>query len=311
VISIVVPTIGRASLVPLLDTLSAQVATASVEVEVIVVADRRLPEDLSLRPGEPAVLTGSGTGPAAARNLGWRAARHPWVVFLDDDVVPAPDWLDALITDLQVPDGVGGVQGRITVPLPADRRPTDWERSTAGLAAGRWLTADMAYRAKALVDVGGFDERFPAAYREDSELAHRVRRAGWLLVRGRRRVTHPVRPESPWVSVRVQRGNADDALLRHLYGPGWRADLDLPPGRRGRHALLTGAAVAALVSRRLRPVALAVWLAGTAEFAWARIGPGPRTPREVATMLVTSLVIPPVAVGQWCRGWWRARAVVR
>jgi cellulose synthase/poly-beta-1,6-N-acetylglucosamine synthase-like glycosyltransferase len=278
---------------------------------VIVVADRRLPEDLSSGRCGAAVLTGTGTGPAAARNLGWQAARHPWVVFLDDDVVPDPDWLEVLVTDLDVPDGVGGVQGRISVPLPVDRRPTDWERSTAGLADGRWLTADMAYRTKALVDVGGFDERFPAAYREDSELAHRVRRAGWRLVRGRRRVVHPVRPESPLVSVRVQRGNADDALLRHLYGPRWRADLDLPPGRRGRHAVITGAALAALLSRRLRPVALAVWLAGTAEFTWARIAPGPRTPREVATMLVTSVLIPPAAVGHWCRGWWRGRAVSR
>ena len=31
---------------------------------------------------------------------------------------------------------VGGVQGQVTVPLP-HRRPTDWERSTAGLATGR------------------------------------------------------------------------------------------------------------------------------------------------------------------------------
>jgi cellulose synthase/poly-beta-1,6-N-acetylglucosamine synthase-like glycosyltransferase len=289
VISIVVPTVGRPSLGPLLDALSAQRERASVEVEVITVRDRE------------------GAGPAAARNLGWRAARHPWVVFLDDDVTPDPDWLDTLVADLDVPDDVGGVQGRITVPLPAHRRPTDWERSTAGLADGEWLTADMAYRAKALADVGGFDERFPRAYREDTDLAHRVRRAGWRLVRGRRRVSHPVRPESPWVSVRVQRGNADDALLRHLYGPRWRTDLDLPPGRRGRHTLITGAAVTALLSRRLRPLALAVWLAGTAEFAWARIAPGPRTPREVATMLVTSVLIPPVATGHWCRGWWRWR----
>lgn len=288
-ISVVVPTIGRPSLGPLLDALSAQRGKVAVEVEVIAVHDHE------------------GRGPASARNSGWRGARHPWVVFLDDDVTPDPDWLETLVADLDVPDDVGGVQGRITVPLPAGRRPTDWERSTAGLADGHWLTADMAYRAKALADVGGFDERFRRAYREDTDLAHRVRQAGWRLVRGERRVTHPVRPESPWVSVRVQRGNADDALLRHLYGPHWRADLDLPRGRRGRHALITGAAVAALLSKRRRTAAFAVWLAGTAEFAWARIAPGPRTTREVATMLVTSAVIPPVAIFHWCRGWWRWR----
>jgi glycosyltransferase involved in cell wall biosynthesis len=309
VISIVVPTVGRPSLATLLDALSAQIGREPVEVEVIVVADR--PLDGPPIPAPVKVITGRGAGPAAARNLGWRAARHPWVVFLDDDVVPAPGWLRDLVADLAVPAGVGGSQADLTVPLPVGRRPTDWERATAALADGRWLTADMAYRVDALSSVGGFDERFPAAYREDSDLAHRVRRAGWWLVRGQRRTVHPVRPESPWVSVRTQRGNADDAYLRRRYGPRWRADLDLPPGRRSRHAAITVAVAVALMSRRLRPAAVAVWLAGTAEFAWARIAPGPRTPREVATMLVTSVLIPPAAVGHWCLGWWRTRVVAR
>ncbi|MGW5673327.1 hypothetical protein [Micromonospora sp. NPDC003776] len=51
------------------------------------------------------------------------------------------------------------------------------------------------------------------------------------------------------------------------------------------------------------------WAAGTAEFARVRITPSPRTPDEVATMLVTSALIPPLAVAHWLRGWWRARAV--
>ena len=46
----------------------------------------------------------------------------------------------------------------------------------------------------------------------------------------------------------------------------------------------------------------------TAEFAATRIVPGPRDPREVATMLVTSAVIPPLAVGHWLRGRWRWRS---
>jgi len=239
------------------------------------------------------------------------------VAFLDDDVVPDADWADRLLADLAAaPDYVGGVQGHLRVPLPAGRRPTDWERVTAALTDGVWITADVAYRRDALTRCGGFDERLPRAFREDAELAFRVRRQGWSLRRGSRRTTHPVRPESRWVSIRTQRGNADDALLRRLHGPDWRYLLDVPPGRRPRHAAVTAAAVvalaAALTGRRRTAVAAGVlWLAGTAEFAAARIAPGPRDPAEIGTMLVTSAAIPPVAMAHWLRGWWRWRNVSR
>jgi hypothetical protein len=335
VIAIVVPTLGRRSLTGLLDALARQVGDRP-ELEILLVDDRRNGGAELPVPGPLAtytkVLRGRGAGPAAARNLGWRSARQPWVAFLDDDVIPAPDWFDRLVADLAVPDRIGGVQGRVRVPLPRNRRPTDWERGTAGLAAGRWITADMAYRRAALKKVGGFDERFSRAYREDAELAHRVRRAGWELIRGTRRVTHPVRAESRWVSLRVQRGNADDALLRRLYGPRWRTELGVPAGRRHRHtavvaagALATTASLASLALPGRLPaartgggarqaltatatVSAAGWLAGTVGFAWQRIVPGPRDTAEIGTMLVTSVLIPPLAVTHWLLGWWRARA---
>ncbi|MBO0870702.1 MAG: glycosyltransferase, partial [Micromonosporaceae bacterium] len=227
-VSIVVPTLGRSTLDRLLEVLNGQLPTATQPVEIIVVRDE------------------SRRGPAAARNQGWRAARYPWIAFLDDDVVPGPDWLALLGKDLSQPEQVGGVQGRLWVPLPAHRPPDDWEACTAGLARARWTTADMAYRRAALLSVGGFDERFPRAYREDAELAFRVSGQGWRLVRGERVCSHPVRPEGPWVSLRTQRGNADDALLRRLYGHRWRSLLGIPSGRRRRHALVVASGVAAV-----------------------------------------------------------------
>jgi len=176
------------------------------------------------------------------------------------------------------------------------------------LQRARWATADMAYRRAALTRTGGFDERFPRAYREDADLALRVQAAGWRLVVGRRWVQHPPRPADRWVSVRVQAGNADDALMRHRHGADWRARAGVPRGRRHRHLMTSAAGLLALAGLALhRPrvaaAAGALWLATTAEFAWARIAPGPRTGREVATMLATSIVIPPVASWYWLRGW--------
>ncbi|GIF04791.1 glycosyltransferase family 2 protein [Actinoplanes siamensis] len=312
-ITVVVPSLGRPSLYALLDRVPR-------DWEVLVVDDRRDPRVPLDVPAHVRVVPGPARGPAAARNAGWRAARHDWVVFLDDDVLPGPDWAVELRADLdKAGPEVGGVQGRLRVPLPVDRRPTDWERVTAGLADGKWITADMAYRREALGCVGGFDERLPRAFREDAEIAFRVRQAGWQLRVGRRRVTHPVRPESRWVSLRTQRGNADDALLRRIYGPRWRDLLDIPPGRRRHHAAITGCllaavaggAVAAATGRRgwalVAAAAATGWAAGTAEFTAARIAPGPRDRREVTTMLVTSAAIPPAAVAHWLRGWWRWR----
>jgi histidinol-phosphate phosphatase family protein len=280
---VVIPTAGRPSLEPLLERL------AGLPGRVIVVRDdgRR--------------------GPAAARNRGWRQSQADWVVFLDDDVLPAPGWLDRLAEDLRRP--VDGSQGRIVVPPPAARRPTDWERNVAGLEDARWATADMAVRRAALAAVGGFDERFPRAYREDADLALRLLDAGFRLERGTRTVVHPVRPAGPLVSLRLQAGNADDALMDRLHGPGWRERVDAPRGRRRLH-LVTAAAGLGALALRSRPLALA-WLAATAELAWRRAAPGPRTARELATVAGTSVALPFAAGGWWLAGLVRARRLAR
>jgi histidinol-phosphate phosphatase family protein len=300
--------------------------------QIVLADDRRdTPDPLpvivpELLADRTTVVTLEGRGPAAARNTGWRAAEPAdWVAFLDDDVQVHPDWPAALAADLAgQPDRVAGVQGVIDVPLPADRRPTDWERGTAGLAGARWITADMAYRRTALLAAGGFDERFPRAFREDSDLALRLLDQGWELRRGTRRTTHPVRPASRWASLKAQAGNADDVLMDRLHGRGWHRQAEAAPGRRRGHAvttaLLGSAALAGSASllvpgpgrirwRRTALVTGAAWLASTAEFTVARVRPGPRTWTETTTMAMTSAIIPPLAIGHWLRGQRRHRQV--
>ncbi len=63
-------------------------------------------------------------------------------------------------------------------------------------------------------------------------------------------------------------------------------------------------------ARRVAGVAGAAWVVGTAELAWARIAPGPRTRDEVLTMLWTSAALPPAAVAHRLRGTLRARRLV-
>jgi histidinol-phosphate phosphatase family protein len=305
---VVIPTTGRGSLAQLLEALAA--ARGPRPARLVVVDDRRHVDRALPIAGVPEVevVRGPARGPAAARNAGWRAGRSQWVAFLDDDVVPAPDWLGALADDLAgLPEGVAGSEGRIEVPLPQGRRPTDWERNVAALEEARWATADMAFLRSALAAVGGFDERFPRAYREDADLGLRLLRTGHEMATGGRRVSHPIRPADRWISVRLQAGNADDVLMRRLHGPGWRERAGAPRGRLRRHLGATGAGLAGLGAlaagrRRAGGAALALWLTATGELAWTRVAPGPRTPREVATMLLTSIALPPAAAYHWARG---------
>jgi histidinol-phosphate phosphatase family protein len=361
---IVVPTVGRASLGRLLDALGAGIGP--LPGRVLLVDDRRDrsrpllpgPRSPGRLGGRVEVVAGRGAGPAAARNLGWRRATGTWVAFLDDDVVPGARWMEELALDLEgLGPEVAASQGRVRVPMPEGRRPTDWERNVRGLETARWATADMAYRRAVLDEVGGFDERFPRAYREDADLGLRVVDAGYQIASGGRVVEHPVRPAGRFVSVRVQAGNADDVLMLGLHGRGWRERAGVPVGRRARHLVVTGVGLLALggvlvarrggpqggltlpprttvgraetplrsptsgvggrggrvgrrglVGRRAGLVSLVAgggWVAGTAELFLARVLPGPRTSGEVATMAVTSVLMPPVATWHWLMGWVR------
>jgi histidinol-phosphate phosphatase family protein len=320
---VVIPTSGRPSLDVLLASLGA--ADGPLPERVLIVDDRQGADaGTPLTPAVPASLAGrttvlrcGGRGPAAARNRGWRAGREPWVAFLDDDVLPPPGWRAELAADLgDLEPQVVASQGRLRVPLPRDAPPTDWQRNVAGLQDARWATADMAFRRAALEAVGGFDERFPRAYREDSDLGLRLTARGLRLTMGRRHVLHPVLKADRWVSLRKQTGNADDALMRALHGRDWRSRAGAPAGRLRRHAAITAAGAvaigAALVgARRTAATMGAAWLTGTAELAWARIAPGPRTREEVATMVITSTVLPATATAQRVTGTLRARRLAR
>ncbi|BBZ24086.1 glycosyltransferase family 2 protein [Mycolicibacter hiberniae] len=301
--ALVIPTIGRPSLNRLLAALGEGARLPAGEV--IIVDDR---------PGRPAPLwpttgflaiTGlrsGGRGPAAARNVGWQAARADWICFLDDDVVPGRNWCERLETDLcdAGPDVVGS-QARIVVPRPAYRCPFDHERRTLRLADARWITADMAYRREALVACGGFDERFPRAYREDADIALCLTKAGGRITVGTRETARPIAGRGSDTSrvlssVGVQRGNRDDELMRREHGHGWRAAIGEGRGRLPLHLIACAAAmggILGLLGRRrglLRP-RWPAWLGITVDFALRRIAAGPRSRREAIATVISSMHI--------------------
>jgi GT2 family glycosyltransferase len=245
-------------------------------------------------------------GPAAARNRGWRAARAHIIAFTDDDCVPAPDWLCAGLAAL-CDTSVAGASGALVMPLPPT--PTDYELNAARLAEGQFVTANCFYRRAALEMVGGFDERFTAAWREDSDLQFTVLERGMPLVFAPDAVvTHPIRP-APWhVSLSQQRRNVFNALLYKKHPGLYRIFVQAAPPWRYYVILATllGALGTALLRRpRLALSASSLWTLLTGAFCAQRLARTLRSPRQIAAMLVTSALIPPLAV------YWRLRGALR
>ncbi|HSV18283.1 MAG TPA: glycosyltransferase [Casimicrobiaceae bacterium] len=244
-------------------------------------------------------------GPAAARNVGWRTARAPIIAFTDDDTLPHPDWLREGLR--AVSSGADAVAGRIEVPLPD--APTDYERDAAGLAHAEFATANCFVRRDALEAVGGFDERFRSAWREDTDLEFSLRAHGAVLGRSLEAcVVHPVRPAGFGVSLRQQRKVMFDALLYKKF-PGWYRAYIRPRPPLAYYAMvaggLSGLIGAALGWLLLAVAGLGTWLVLAARFALQRLAGTSRAPRHVAEMLWTSLWIP------WLSVYWRVRGALR
>jgi GT2 family glycosyltransferase len=315
VVSVVMPTYKRPPLLARCLNALGQQTLAHAQYEVIVVDDGRDADtraavaafaqahpDLHVVCIEPA-----GTrGPAAARNRGWQIAAAEVIAFTDDDTIPAPDWLEAGLRVLHARPHAVAVAGAIEVPTSG--QPTDYERSIKLLEQAGFVTANCFVRREALEAIGGFDERFTRAWREDTDLFFNLRSAGPVVQAREPVVVHPVREPRWGQSVRSHSNLVFDALLykkhRALYrrfvrpGPPWRYYATVLAASLALLGLASGAAV-------LAAGAGAAWLLLTVRFATQRLRGTSTAWRDRVEVVLTSIAIPFVAV------YWRLAGAVR
>jgi len=253
------------------------------------------------------IAVGPAHGPAAARNAGWRAARGAIVAFTDDDTIPAPDWLAAGLAAMREADAA---TGRVTMALPTPC--TDYARDAAGLTRAEFVTANCFVRRSTLEAIGGFDERYTEAWREDSDLHFALLAAGARLVPAPAAVVeHPLRPAGFGISLQQQRKIRFDALLYRKYPRLYRERIRRRP--QWRYYAIVSAALVALIAGLagrwdVAAFAGALWASLTLAFCARRLRGTTRSPVHVAEMLWTSIAIPPVALFWRAVGAWRFRS---
>lgn len=250
--------------------------------------------------------TATRNGPAVARNTGWRLAQGAIIAFTDDDCIPARDWLERGLACFSDPV-LAGISGRIVVPVSGS--PTDYERCTSWLQQSPFATANTFYRKTALASCGGFDENFTAAWREDSDLYFTLLEQGYVLASADDAVVeHPVR-RAPWgISIFEQKKSRFNALLFRKHPALFRSTIEQTPVFLYYGVALSLACVAAgCLSRHflLAKTAAAVWICLTFFFVFTRLRSTSRHPWHVIEMIVSSVIIPVVAI------YWRLAGAVK
>jgi mycofactocin system glycosyltransferase len=181
------------------------------------------------RPGITVLRRVVQGGPAAARNVGWRASDAPFVAFVDANCEPEPGWLDVLLPHFADPK-VAAVAPRIVASHAPERgggpmaayeavaSPLDLGPREAvvrpGSPAAYVPTAALVVRRRALEELDGFDEALTVG--EDVDFVWRLGAAGWSVrYEPRAVVLHPIRSGwSAWLAQRYRYGTSAAPLAR-------------------------------------------------------------------------------------------------
>jgi glycosyltransferase involved in cell wall biosynthesis len=200
-VSIIIPAYNYARFLPqAIDSALGQ--TGCSTVEVLVVDDGstdNTPRVLEAYAGRIRVEWQANAGLSAARNLGLRAALHPWIAFLDADDIFEPHALARMAGTLSQSGPEYGLVACRDLPVDAGGHPipslppvrlADRDVTARDLVVMNHFPPSVLARGEVLRDAGGFDTALTSS--EDRDLWIRcasrakIRLLGEPLVRKRR-----------------------------------------------------------------------------------------------------------------------------
>jgi len=158
--------------------------------EVLIAADGAIEDcrPLAAAWGAQVVLVAGPSGPAVARNRAAALAGGDILIFIDADVIVAPDALPRMCRLLARDSGLAGVFGAYDLRPREPNFMSQYKNLSHAYVHERGATQASAFwaglgalRADAFRALGGFDERFRRPSIEDIELGHRLVAAGHSL----------------------------------------------------------------------------------------------------------------------------------
>lgn len=187
-VSIIIPTYNGARRIG--KCIQALTAQSSLNlVEILVIDDGSEDDTAAVVAKHPGVrvISQRNAGPAAARNRGALEAQGNILLFTDDDCVPTPNWLNAMLAPFQ-DDAVVGVKGvylthqkAITARFVQLEYEDKYRLMSTQANIDFIDTYSAGYRRERFLEMKGYDTSFPVACAEDIELSYRMSALGWKM----------------------------------------------------------------------------------------------------------------------------------
>jgi len=210
-ISIIVPAFNAEKTIPYcIKSLIAQKSKEKFEIIIVDDGSTDSTPTVVKKFKKAKLISQKNKGPAAARNNGVKHARGEIIVFVDSDCIAEKNWLEEMALPFKNPKVVG-VQGtyksrqrELIARFEQLRIMQRHERMQRQESIDFIASFSAAFRKNAFLQVGGFDEAYPMASGEDTDLSFKLAEKGRKMVFAPKAIVWHSHPVSFWKYLRVK-----------------------------------------------------------------------------------------------------------